>query len=554
MYSNLGSTDDRPSRGNSDSLSYTTSDGNGHSLTLAWAPENAGPLGEVEFKSITGRREMANLNVGDLDGVDNSIIPGGAGALNDSAVAAMYQLYAGIGQFPAFLQPEAAKGTAKLWSLLDGLGAGFGFRQFADVSYEQFSQELQMVGKTERLSYAVGLYYFEDEGSFDNYRIAAAPVGGILTSAYDNETEAQAFYTQVTWTPPIADDRLDLTVGYRRTDERKGILYRYTDDGATTGRGLFSGSPLNLRVNLNYTGEQFPQATFGDEFEQKFNNDSGMATIAYRITDDTNVFLRWAQAYRSGGYNGEIYNNPVEEEEIEQWELGVKSDIVPGTLRLNASLFSYTFENIQVGQIKVGPTGQPTSLTVNAGEAERWGAEVELQWSPMENMLLALNYGHVDGDFDEYPELCGTGAFAAFCIDTSDIALRSSSPEDQVSLIGDWVFASTDWADFMAHVEVFWQEETATSALWTNNYAAGAGNTYPVIYDPILLKDRVIANARLGIENVELGTGTLRASLWVRNLADEEYNSYGINFGGLGVITSQYGEPRTYGMDLTWEF
>jgi iron complex outermembrane receptor protein len=160
---------------------------------------------------------------------------------------------------------------------------------------------------------------------------------------YDNETEANAFYSQATWTPPILDDKLALTLGYRHTEETKGITYRYLDDGTSSGGGLFSGSPLNLGVNLDYTGELVPTPTYGDQFDQDFSNDSGNATLAYQLSDDTNVFLRWSTGYRSGGYNGEIYNNPVEEETIEQWvgrELGVKSDVLPGQLRVNASIGS----------------------------------------------------------------------------------------------------------------------------------------------------------------------------------------------------------------------
>ena len=137
------------------------------------------------------------------------------------------------------------EGTAKLWSLIDQYG-GFGFVQDANFGYQQFSQELQMVGSTERVEYALGFYYFEDDGKFDNYRIAAAPVGGILSSAYDNETEATAFYVQSTWTPPILDDRLAITLGYRHTEETKGITYRYLDDGASTGRGLYSLSLIHI--------------------------------------------------------------------------------------------------------------------------------------------------------------------------------------------------------------------------------------------------------------------------------------------------------------------
>jgi len=115
------------------------------------------------------------------------------------------------------------------------------------------------------------------------------------------------------------------------------------------------------------------------------------------------------------------------------------------------------------------------------------------------------------------------------------------------------VFASTDWADFMAHLEVFWQDEAYASPLWRGSADLGNGE-YPFLYDNIVLSDRTLVNARVGIENVELSSGTLRAAVWAKNLLDEEYNTYGINFSSLGPVTAQYGEPLTWGMDVTWEF
>ncbi|MCG3170056.1 MAG: Vitamin B12 transporter BtuB [Pseudomonadales bacterium] len=552
VYADVGSVDDRPSRGVADAYAGTTGDSTGHSLTGAWQFEDLGVLGDVEFKSITGWRQQDTRNFGDLDGVDNTIAPGGAGALNDLAVFTMYQLYEYQGEFPGSLLQYPRDAMAKLWSLVDQFGGG-AYILDTNNAYEQFSQELQMVGSTERLQYAVGFYYFEDDGSVDSYQVAASPLAGPQGVDYDNETEATAFYSQFTWTPPVLDDRLALTLGYRRTEETKGVTYRYRDDGTASGGGLFSGSPLNLGVDLDYTGELVPVPTFGDQFDQDFSNDSGNATLAYQLSDDTNVFLRWSTGYRSGGYNGEIYNNPVEEETVEQWELGLKSDVLPGRLRVNASIFTYTYDDMQVGMIEVSDSGQPTSFTGNAGKAERWGSELELQWSPLDNLLLTASWAHLDGDFDKYPAQCGTGAYLDTCIETNDIARRTNAPDDQLSLVGDWVFASTDWADFMAHVEVFWQDESYGSPLWGGSYEI-EGGSYPYIYDDIVMRDRTIVNARLGIENVELSSGTLRAALWAKNLLDEEYNTYGINFASLGPITAQYGEPLTWGVDLTWEF
>ncbi|MCG3168617.1 MAG: hypothetical protein CALGDGBN_00114 [Pseudomonadales bacterium] len=549
-YSDLRRIDVRPDDGTSDTDSRTWGDADGHSLTAAWNFDDLGALGAVEFKSITAWRDVKQYNTGDLDGLDNTVGANGAGILNDFASGTLYQLYAYQAQFPSSLLQYPREAMAKLWSLIDDFGGAYGYTQHAMFEYEQFSQELQMVGATDRLQYAVGLYWFEDEGTFDNQAFTAVPVGGVGTRVYDNDTEAKAFYTQFTWTPPVLDDRLAITAGYRHTRETKGVTYRYLDDGASSGRGLFSGSPLNLGVNLDYTGEQFPMATWGDEFEQDFDNDSGSLTLAYQATGDTNVFLRWATGYRSGGFNGEVYNNPFDEETIEQWELGVKSDVVPGVLRVNASIFAFTYDDMQIGTIKVDPnTGTPTSGFQNAGKAERWGSEIELLWVPTDDLRFAASWAHLDGDFEEYPPVCGTGAYLGTCIDLDDRAVRSNSADDQLSLVTDWVFASTDRADFMAHLELFWNDEVQAAAIWSGSYSG-----YPYVFDDVILEDKLLVNARIGIENVQLPSGTLRASLWARNLTDEEYNSYGINFGVLGPIAAQYGEPRTYGIDVTWEF
>jgi outer membrane receptor protein involved in Fe transport len=103
-----------------------------------------------------------------------------------------------------------------------------------------------------------------------------------------------------------------------------------------------------------------------------------------------------------------------------------------------------------VSQILVSETGQTTSFIGNAGQAERWGAEVEAQWLPLD--------------------------------------------------------------------------------------------------------ERTVVNARLGIDNVELGNGTLRASLWSKNIFDQDYPTFGINFGQLGLITEQYAEEARFGLAVTYEF
>ena len=562
--------DKRPGHGAYDSRSNTTNDAKGHSLTLTWAVDDLGVLGDVEFKSITGQRKVKVHNIGDLDGIDNTIAPGGSGALNDSALGALYSYYANQNGAPAGTQAFLQMSTAKIWDLIDQFGGG-GYIQDARFDYKQFSQELQMVGTTERLQYAIGLYYFDDTGKFDNFRQPASPVAPRESTAYTNDTTAKAFYSQFTYTPDILEDRLAITVGYRHTSEKKKIKFRYLDDG-TSWRGA---SPYGINglflpgeiTNFAYTGELAPTPQYGEKHSKSFSNNSGALTLAYQLNDDTNVFLRWASGYRSGGYNGEVYVpgvavQPFKEETIKQLELGIKSDVIPGTLRVNASIFQFNVKDMQISQIQATPDGRLTSFITNAGEADRWGTELEVQWSPTDNLLISASWAHMSGDFEKYPELCGTGIYAKggsdeVCLKTKNLAERPQSADNQITLVADWVFASTDWADFMLHAEAFWQEKTYAAAIWTGSYEvpSRSGNQAPIIYPQVTMNERVLTNLRLSAENIEFSNGSsLRAGLWVRNVFDEEYSTFGMNFGALGPVLTQYGEPRTYGLDVTWEF
>lgn len=553
LYNNLNDGD-RPSRASSDVNTFSKDESEGHNLTAALSFDDLGFLGSVQFKSITGYRTLTNQNVGDLDGTDNTVAPGGAGAVNDSTLGALTAMYGEeLGLFGAMaanpalipvLTPqynEVQQSTAQMWQYIDQFGGAF-FNQDAKIDYDQFSQELQMVGSVDNVEYAVGVYYFSDSGENRSIRSAAQPVGGKTAVNYDNETEAWAVYGQTTIRPEMFDDKLALTLGYRYTEETKDIKYLYQSAGTVLLPGPFPGT---LRTNPDYTGELVPvPGQYQEKFDDDFDNNSGTVTVAYDIGEATTTYLRWATGYRSGGFNGELFDNPYKEETIESWELGVKSDVIPGVLRVNGALFAYTYDDQQVAEIRVSESGQTSSFTGNAGKSERWGGELEAQWLPTDDLMFSVTYSHMSGNFDKYSTLEGVNT----SINTDNIAKRTS-PDNMASAIVDWVFLRTDWAEFIAHTEVFWQSEGYSAALWSGTYAGE-----PYVFPNIEVEDRTVVNMRLGMEGVQLGDGTLRAGIWARNLFDESYNSYGINFASLGPITNQYGEEATFGMDVTYEF
>ncbi|MDY0006524.1 MAG: TonB-dependent receptor, partial [Spongiibacteraceae bacterium] len=382
--------------------------------------------------------------------------------------------------------------------------------------------------------------------------VFAAPLTGIPNDKYELTTEAWAVFGQGTWRPSAAvlEDRLSLTLGLRYTEEKKAIDQAYGGIISPLAP-IPNGAPPPVYIGAVTYGTNGPVRTVSND--ENFHNLSGTFTAAWQFTEDFNGFLRYATGYRSGGYNGELFDNGFDEETIEQWELGIKSDWWNRRLRINGSLWTYTYKDIQVSQIIVDQSGNTSTSITNAGEADRWGGELEMLVSPAEDLILGLSYSYIHGDFDKFPEVCT----ASSCIPGKNDAKRGASPSNQLLASADYVFARTDAVTFRGYLEVQWQDEWAESALWTGTYTIQPYPNkvdIPHIYPHQMMDERTLVNLRLSAEEIRLGDGVLKLSLWGKNLLDDDYPTFAINFGSLGPISEQYGEPLTYGLDISYEY
>ena len=59
----------------------------------------------------------------------------------------------------------------------------------------------------------------------------------------------------------------------------------------------------------------------------------------------------------------------------------------------------------------------------------------------------------------------------------------------------------------------------------------------------------------MNIDDIPIGQrGSLRVSAWGKNLTDEEYREWGIDFGALGYAGNVYAKPLSYGVDVVYTF
>jgi iron complex outermembrane recepter protein len=500
-------------------------EGDGHGLTFAWDQD------DITLKSITGYRSSETKARGDIDSIDSRSDADGVAAWNDLAHLTLGQIYGATGgvdlNIPAI--PLDA-----FWDAVDAQGGALHFSQDSVADYDQFSQELQLIGSTDQFEYVGGLFYFDDDSKYKRTSTALVPLAPIGETRYKMTTEAWAAYGQTTWTPGWLDDRLSFTAGLRYTEEDKDIDW-------------------NNAAQISALRPPVPAAEASDD--KSFDNVSGSFTVAYQATDEVNTYVRYGNGYRSGGFNGEAFGSaPFEEETIDQYEIGAKSELWDGRLRINGALYTYTYDDLQVSTIEV-INGTPTTNIDNAGKAERWGGELEVLVAPIDDLLVGLSYAYIHGDFDEFPNLCGTNV-PVTCFEGKDFAKRGGSPDNQFNLYADYIFARTSVGEITGYLNLNWQDEWFASAAYPALVPVSRGGpTEPVLFENRELDSRTLLDARLSLENVEVGSGTMRFTLWGKNLTDEDYPTYGINFGNdIGLITQNYGDPRTWGIEVAYEY
>jgi len=550
--------------GSAESTHTSTNENEGHSLTLAWAVDDMGVWGDVEFKSITGWREMENTNFGDLDGQDNTV---------DSGIM-FHGLLEAIGgaYFASFPGIPAATQFALANSMVDQINARgraevFNSQQIND--YEQFSQELQMVGSTDTVDYAVGLFYFDDEGERRANSIATYPLSATFANNYDNSGTAWSIYSQVTWLPSV-ESGWAITGGIRYTEEEKNVTQLHRSNafpGSFVGAffasvpfdDLYTDSPAEAEATMPEVA-----GVFGRSYSQDFDNISGKFTVAYNFSDTVNGYATYSTGYRSGGFNGEAFDAAndravqFDEEDITSAEVGVKADLWDGRMRLNAAYFAYTYDDQQVSTLSE-ENGVVTSRTSNAGKTEANGLELELTLLPTENLLLNLNYSYLNKDTKEFPPLIAAQSAGGASLATAEHVKDGLLPENQISFNADWTIAEGEYGLLMLNVNGAWQEESFGIGLngFIYNAIPDAASTpdTPAIMEQLSIDERTLLNARLALNEIQVGNGSLSVGVWGRNLLDEDHRTFSFNFGeGLGLNLAQYGEPSTYGIDFIYRY
>lgn len=403
--------------------------------------------------------------------------------------------------------------------------------------FSQTSQELQWVGSSGKVNYVLGGYLYRDAGFTNNPQQYFWGTFN-FDSRYGFTTDSKALFGQLDYK---LTERWTLTGGLRTTRETKSIDRQLGFNTAT-------GSPFIPLV---------PSGTHG---QATFSATTPLAVAAFKLNESTNLYAKYAEGFKSGGFNGEygvvdpssggVASNvaevltPFRPEKQKTYELGIKKTLDEGRGYVNAAVFQNKIDDLQLAIFTA--TGAAASVIRNAGKATTQGLELEMGYAPTKTLRLQASYGHLSARYNEFVDAG---------VNVADNRAYVHAPKQSASLALDWRMAQTAWGPLRLQSDYTYKSafytypfQLASSGANHNANAQVAGNTR--------VKGLGTLNARVLLSDMRTEYGKMQLALWGRNLTKASQITNYIDFGpGFGNLTQAYfNQPRMWGVSaaLKW--
>jgi iron complex outermembrane recepter protein len=203
--------------------------------------------------------------------------------------------------------------------------------------------------------------------------------------------------------------------------------------GVFTGLAFDFTKQLTLNVEGRYQwdyvesqvveGPGGPGVTTGPEFSKTYKSFQPRVILEFAPTDDFNIYLSAAQAYRPGDFNANLaIFTPAERAEIEletganaevlaqeklqMFEAGIKGRFFDNRLRLALAAYYGDWKNIHVfTNLTIGDTGPGTGrgvdITTSSGNAKLYGVEAEGALNLTDRFSIDYSFAYTRAELGE---------------------------------------------------------------------------------------------------------------------------------------------------------
>lgn len=427
------------------------------------------------------------------------------GALDLSALVAYNKMDIQSGQDQSFNGNQTAFSFTTF-----GQVPGNEWHTVDDDDYEDLTAELWLRGShlDDALTWSAGLYYFDE----DVDGIGSNGDGSISNTSKDK---------------------------VRNTAIMGGVSYTIAD-------------AVNLNLELRYAEDEI-EASEVRGATTTFNKDTFESlthrfTASWYATDTTMAYFNWSTGVLPGSFNSDprlpARLVSVDEQTLDQFEFGVKSDITE-TVRAIAAVYFLDWDDQVRSQFydgsPEGPAGSispPIGYDANEGNTETKGVELALEWQALDSLLLAGGISYNDSEVKNF-----------ISADATDVAITGDG-----NVSGAQLPLSPKWdANVNAtHTAEFGRDFMLTSRLDVSYQ----DERYIRLVNLADTGDATIVDLTIALEK-----DAWRVALWGKNIFDEDSVVSGLRYiendsfflaGRAFAVTPRVG--REFGLTASYKF
>ncbi len=406
-----------------------------------------------------------------------------------------------------------------------------GLYNLSDIT--QFTQEIRAVSTDKGpLDYVIGGFYKDvstltraDRTVVESYGAAVDPI--VREAETDFDEQEIAIFGQL---------------GYQLNEQFK----------LSIGGRYFSIDQDESRLQYGVGGAVRGSQDFGFAADTDESGFSPKAVVSYTPSDSQNIYLSYAEGFRSGGINAPIVDavcspeareqfdipqnpDPFESDETQTIELGTKLSLAEGRWQVFASAYKTDWQDYQLSvQQDCGPDSGVAVFTDNVGEVEINGFELETTFYPVEALKVTAGYAYTDAVFEGSNDVNLQARGISSGMNLFDV------PENTWNLEFEYNFDLTD--DLGGFV--------FSSAHYVDESLSGFGEG-----EAPLRPDYTLVNLRVGVYSDHW-----EVALFVNNLTDETV-IHGLEFGaspGNTTATNDFsalvGQPRVMGVNVKYDW
>ena len=444
---------------------------------------------------------------------------------------------------------------------LDFSEAPFG-RFFLEEEARSITQELRISSdNSSALDFVAGLYFSDDD-----YQVEYSQYSSRVDDR-DARPLSPDGTTILTGTPLVGDEvvfgspfirpdiydvqtygvfgQADLSV----TDRLRlvgGLRYNYESKALESGSN-FDGSFGFVLANEGTRTDVLPDdprdvfaflGQFGTVIDEDFDRITWRAGAEYDLGDTTLLYGSFSTGFLSGALSG---NGAItEEQESEAFELGLKTRLAGDRVQLNVAAYSNDYTNLITQEQTTLASGLVVTNSVNGGDIEARGLEVEAQALVTEALRVNANISLLDAEFGSFgtanPYQRLGGEEVAF------IALDGETPPwspDFTASVSAFYDIGTEYGTFTPSAQFYYSDSYSVSG-------------FNLPFDPATRQESYTkTDLRLAWRAPSERYGV---EVFVENLEDEPVAARS-TVGGEDILQGSYLFPRNFGvaLKLNWD-